>query len=81
MLTPLVEKKILEQSEELGIREDQVVKEVLLAETVEKQFTTVEDIAEVRLVPGRIQDQCVDGAIDLRQPRLAYELTAAAVSA
>ena len=49
VLTPLVEKQIPEQARELGISEDQVVKDVLLAETVDKQFTTVEDVAEVAL--------------------------------
>ena len=44
--TPLVEKQIPEQAQELGITEERVVKEVLLGETVDKQFTMVEDIAE-----------------------------------
>jgi 3-hydroxybutyrate dehydrogenase len=49
VLTPLVEKQIPEQALELGISEERVVKEVLLGETVDKQFTMVEDIADVAL--------------------------------
>jgi 3-hydroxybutyrate dehydrogenase len=47
VLTPLVEKQIPEQAEELAITREQVVKEVLLVETVDKQFTIVADVAEV----------------------------------
>ena len=43
--TPLVDKQIPEQAKELGITEERVVKEVMLSETVDKQFTMVEDIA------------------------------------
>ena len=39
--TPLVDKQIPEQAKELGISEERVVKEVMLAETVDKEFTTV----------------------------------------
>jgi 3-hydroxybutyrate dehydrogenase len=45
--TPLVEKQIPEQAKELGITEDQVIKTVMLKETVDGEFTTVEDVAEV----------------------------------
>ena len=48
--TPLVEKQIPEQAKELGISEERVVKEVLLGETVDKEFTTVKDVAEIALV-------------------------------
>ena len=47
--TPLVEKQIPEQAKELGISEERVVKEIMLAETVDHEFTTVEDIAELAL--------------------------------
>ena len=46
VLTPLVEKQIPEQAKELGISEDRVIKEVLLGETVDKEFTMIEDVAE-----------------------------------
>jgi 3-hydroxybutyrate dehydrogenase len=44
--TPLVEKQIPEQAKELGITEEEVVKNVMLKETVDGEFTTVEDVAE-----------------------------------
>ena len=74
MRTPLVDKQIPEQAKELGISEERVVKEVMLGETVDKQFTTVEDIAEVALLARRIPDQGADRPEHHRQPRLAYEL-------
>jgi 3-hydroxybutyrate dehydrogenase len=43
--TPLVEKRIPEQAKELGITEEQVVKTVMLKETVDGEFTTVDDVA------------------------------------
>lgn len=48
--TPLVEKQIPEQAKELGISEDEVVRKVMLGETVDQEFTTIEDVAEVALL-------------------------------
>ena len=45
--TPLVEKQIPEQAKELGISEAEVVKTVMLKDTVDGAFTTAEDVAEV----------------------------------
>ena len=45
--TPLVDKQIPEQAAELGISEDEVIKRVMLGGTVDGEFTTVEDVAEV----------------------------------
>ncbi len=47
--TPLVDKQIPEQSKALGISEDDVIKKVMLKETVDGEFTTVADVAEVAL--------------------------------
>ena len=47
--TPLVDKQIPEQAKELGIGEDEVIKKVMLGQTVDGEFTTVDDIAEVAL--------------------------------
>ncbi|OZB59896.1 MAG: 3-hydroxybutyrate dehydrogenase [Lysobacterales bacterium 14-68-21] len=47
--TPLVEKQIPEQAQELGISEDEVIRNVMLKDTVDGVFTTVEDIAETAL--------------------------------
>ena len=48
--TPLVERQIPEQSRLLGISEEDVIKKVMLKETVDGEFTTVDDVAEVALV-------------------------------
>ncbi|MFX0546000.1 3-hydroxybutyrate dehydrogenase [Roseovarius sp. S1116L3] len=45
--TELVEKQIPEQAKDLGISEEEVVNRVMLGETVDQEFTTVEDVAEV----------------------------------
>ena len=47
--TPLVEKQIPEQAKELGISEEDVVKKVMLKETVDGEFTTVDDVADCAL--------------------------------
>ena len=44
--TPLVEKQIPEQAKTLGISEEDVVKKVMLGETVDGEFTTTDDVAE-----------------------------------
>src|ERR1700722_7611854 len=45
--TPLVERQIPEQSRELGITEEEVIQNVMLGETVDGEFTTLQDVAEV----------------------------------
>ena len=45
--TPLVDKQIPEQAKELGISEADVIKNIMLKDTVDGEFTTVEDVAEV----------------------------------
>ena len=47
--TPLVEKQIPEQAKELGMSEEDVVKKVMLKETVDGEFTTVDDVARTAL--------------------------------
>jgi 3-hydroxybutyrate dehydrogenase len=47
--TPLVEKQIPEQAKELDISEDEVIRNVMLKDTVDATFTTVEDIAQTAL--------------------------------
>ena len=44
--TPLVEKQIPEQAKDLGITEQQVIDDVMLKDTVDHEFTTVEDVAD-----------------------------------
>jgi 3-hydroxybutyrate dehydrogenase len=45
--TPLVERQIPEQAATLGISEDEVVNRVMLGNTVDQEFTTMEDVAAV----------------------------------
>jgi 3-hydroxybutyrate dehydrogenase len=47
--TPLVDKQIPEQAKEFGISEAEVVKNVMLKETVDSEFTTVDDVAQAAL--------------------------------
>jgi len=47
--TPLVDKQIPEQAKELGISEEDVIKNVMLKETVDGEFTTTDDVAETAL--------------------------------
>ena len=47
--TPLVEKQIPEQAKALGISEADVIKNVMLKETVDGEFTTVDDVAQTAL--------------------------------
>jgi len=48
--TPLVEKQIPEQARTLGISEAEVIRNVMLKETVDGEFTTLDDVAEIALV-------------------------------
>ena len=45
--TPLVEKQIPEQAASLGISEEEVVRNIMLRDTVDGEFTTVEDVADM----------------------------------
>ena len=47
--TPLVDKQIPEQAKTLGISEQEVIKNIMLRETVDGKFTTVNDVAETAL--------------------------------
>ncbi len=44
--TPLVDKQIPEQAKELGISEAEVIRNVMLKDTVDGQFTTTDDVAD-----------------------------------
>ena len=48
--TPLVEKQIPEQAKALGLSEQDVIKNVMLKETVDGEFTTTDDVAQVALM-------------------------------
>ena len=51
--TPLVDKQIPEQAKTLGISEQDVIKNVMLKETVDGEFTTVDDVAADRRCSSR----------------------------
>jgi 3-hydroxybutyrate dehydrogenase len=59
--TPLVDKQIPEQAATLGISEEEVVKKVMLGETVDGEFTTVEDVAEVALFLAGFETNALTG--------------------
>lgn len=59
--TPLVEKQIPEQAKALGITEQQVVKNVMLKDTVDGEFTTVEDVAEAALFFAAFRSNALTG--------------------
>ena len=59
--TPLVDKQIPEQAKELGISEAEVVSRVMLGQTVDGEFTTVEDIAEVALFFAGFETNALTG--------------------
>src|ERR1700739_3050075 len=59
--TPLVEKQIPEQAKELGISEEQVIKNVMLKETVDGEFTTVDDVAETALFLASFKSNALTG--------------------
>jgi 3-hydroxybutyrate dehydrogenase len=59
--TPLVEKQIPEQARELNISATDVVKNVMLKETVDGEFTTVEDVADVALFLASMPSAALTG--------------------
>ncbi len=59
--TPLVDRQIPEQARELGISEEEVVKKVMLKETVDGQFTTTEDVAEAAVVFAAFPSNALTG--------------------
>ncbi len=59
--TPLVDKQIPEQAAVLGISEDDVIKKVMLKDTVDGEFTTIEDVAEVALLFAGFETNALTG--------------------
>jgi 3-hydroxybutyrate dehydrogenase len=59
--TPLVDKQIPEQAKSLGISEADVVKNVMLKETVDAEFTTVEDVAQTALFLAGFETAALTG--------------------
>jgi 3-hydroxybutyrate dehydrogenase len=59
--TPLVDKQIPEQARELGISEEDVVKKVMLGKTVDGEFTSIADVAEVTLLFAAFPSNALTG--------------------
>ena len=59
--TPLVERQIAEQAKELNISEEDVVKKVMLGDTVDGEFTTPQDIAETALFLAAFPNKAMTG--------------------
>lgn len=59
--TPLVEKQIPEQAKELGISESEVIRDVMLRDTVDAEFTTLDDIARVAVFMAAFPTNALTG--------------------
>src|SRR5579862_1367890 len=59
--TPLVEQQIPEQAQSLGISEEEVVRDVMLGETVDGEFTTTQDVAEAALFFASFESNALTG--------------------
>lgn len=61
VLTPLVEKQIPEQAQARGITEQEVIENVLLKDTIDHQFTTLEDISETAVFFAAFPSNALSG--------------------
>jgi 3-hydroxybutyrate dehydrogenase len=59
--TPLVEKQIPEQAKTLGITEDEVIRNVMLKDTVDGEFTTTDDVARIALLFAAFPSNALTG--------------------
>jgi 3-hydroxybutyrate dehydrogenase len=59
--TPLVDRQIPEQARELGISEEAVIRNVMLKETVDGEFTTIHEVAEVALFFAAFKSNALTG--------------------
>jgi 3-hydroxybutyrate dehydrogenase len=59
--TPLVDKQIPEQARTLGISEHAVIKDIMLKETVDGEFTTTQDVAEAALLFASFESNALRG--------------------
>lgn len=61
VLTPLVEKQIPEQAKDLNLSEEEIVKNIMLGNTVDGEFTTVQDIADVAVFLAGFKTNALTG--------------------
>lgn len=59
--TPLVDKQIPEQAKELGISEAEVIKNVMLKNTVDGEFTTMADVAQAAVFFASFESNALTG--------------------
>jgi 3-hydroxybutyrate dehydrogenase len=59
--TPLVEKQIPEQAQQFGITEEEVIKNIMLRETVDGEFTSMEDVAATALFLASFPSNALTG--------------------
>ena len=59
--TPLVDKQIMEQAKALGISSEAVIREVMLKETLDGEFTTVQEVAAAALFFASFQSNAMTG--------------------
>jgi 3-hydroxybutyrate dehydrogenase len=59
--TPLVDKQIPEQAKQFGISEAEVIKNIMLKETVDGEFTTVDDVANTALFLAAFPSNALTG--------------------
>ena len=59
--TPLVDKQIPEQAAALNMSEDDIIKKVMLKDTVDGEFTTVDDVANVALMLAAFESNALTG--------------------
>lgn len=59
--TPLVEKQIPEQAQKLGISAEAVIKNIMLKDTVDGEFTTLQDVAEAALFFASFDSNALTG--------------------
>lgn len=59
--TPLVDKQIPEQAEKLNMSEEDIIKKVMLKDTVDGEFTTLDDIAQLSLFLASFPSNALTG--------------------
>ena len=59
--TPLVDKQIPEQAKEFGISEEDVIRKIMLKDTVDGEFTTLDDVAEVAVLFAAFPSNALTG--------------------
>jgi 3-hydroxybutyrate dehydrogenase len=59
--TPLVDKQIPEQAKAFNISEEDVIKKIMLKDTVDGEFTTVQDVAQLAVFLGAFPTNALTG--------------------